>query len=225
VNWQNSDIGVDLPDCNAVLSAPINRQGLLTFRSNLFSLSLNLKMETDSMFLRNVGIYLNVHTSLQPRRAINIFTAVRTSNLKNSDMRNKTQIEEEVKTAHCLWYVLRPGAESLPETWLFTCRFFITTCYRSIKSPSFTWSPQSRPWFDTNNNNNTNNNNKPIWWRRLQMRKLLTMQSSPAFFHFIPLTPKYTPQHTRSHRLQFSSLNLKIQVSHLHKTTGKMLIQ
>jgi hypothetical protein len=41
------------------------------------------------------------------------------------------------------------------------------------------------PWFHDPNN---------IWWR-LWVVKLLTVQSSPASCHFLPLTPKYSPQH------------------------------
>jgi hypothetical protein len=41
------------------------------------------------------------------------------------------------------------------------------------------------PWFDHYNN---------IWWS-VQVMKLLTMQSSPASWHFFPLRSKYSPQH------------------------------
>jgi hypothetical protein len=53
--------------------------------------------------------------------------------------------------------------------------------------------------------------------------KLFIKQFSPAFYYFIPLGSKYSPEHYLSKTLAlFSPLNAKSQVSHPYKTTGKM---
>jgi hypothetical protein len=50
------------------------------------------------------------------------------------------------------------------------------------------------------------------------------MQCSPACHYFIPLGHKYSPQHSMSNTLSLhSSLNIRDQVSHPHKTTSKII--
>jgi hypothetical protein len=51
-------------------------------------------------------------------------------------------------------------------------------------------------------------------WRRVRVMKLVIMQFSPTSCHFVPLWSKYSPQHLSL----CSSLNVKYQVSHPHKT-------
>jgi hypothetical protein len=46
------------------------------------------------------------------------------------------------------------------------------------------------------------------------------MKFSPASCYFIPVRSKYSPQHTVL-RYLCSSLNIRVQVSHPYKTTGK----
>jgi hypothetical protein len=53
------------------------------------------------------------------------------------------------------------------------------------------------------------------WW--VQVMKLLTMQFSPTSYHFITLRLKYSLQHC-------SSLNVRDQVSHPYRTTGKIIV-
>jgi len=79
------------------------------------------------------------------------------------------------------------------------------TCYMSC--PSY-------PWLDLPNY---------IWWS-LQVMKLLIMQSSPAFHHFLPLRHKYSPWHLVVKRLQWFSLGVRDKVSHPYKTTGKIVV-
>jgi hypothetical protein len=52
------------------------------------------------------------------------------------------------------------------------------------------------------------------------------MQSSPASHHFIPLRSKYSPEHpVLSNTLNlYSSPSVRDQVSHPHKTTGKIMV-
>jgi hypothetical protein len=62
-------------------------------------------------------------------------------------------------------------------------------------------------------------------WQRVQVMKLLIMQSSPTSCHFIPLRSKYSPQHLFSSTLSLcSSLNVRGQVSHTYETTGKVTV-
>jgi hypothetical protein len=50
--------------------------------------------------------------------------------------------------------------------------------------------------------------------------KLLIMQFSPLSRHFIPLRSKYSPQHP----VLCSSLNVRDQISHPYRTTGKIIV-
>jgi len=72
----------------------------------------------------------------------------------------------------------------------------------------------SHPWVDHPNN---------IWWS-VQVRKLLTMQSSPASSHFLLLRCKCSPQHPVLKHYICSSLSTADHISHPYKTMGKILI-
>jgi hypothetical protein len=62
-------------------------------------------------------------------------------------------------------------------------------------------------------------------WRRVQVTKLLAMQISPMSSHFIPLRSKYSPQHpVLKHPSLCSYLSDRDQVSHPHRTTGKIIM-
>jgi hypothetical protein len=53
--------------------------------------------------------------------------------------------------------------------------------------------------------------------------KLLIMQTSPAYLHFLPLRFKYSAQHLFTNTLNLcSSLCVRDQVSHSCQTTGKI---
>jgi hypothetical protein len=60
-------------------------------------------------------------------------------------------------------------------------------------------------------------------WRRVQVMKLIIMQFSPTY-HFIPLRSKYSPQHPVLTLSLCSSLNIRDQVSHPYRTTGKIIV-
>jgi hypothetical protein len=51
--------------------------------------------------------------------------------------------------------------------------------------------------------------------------ELLIMQFSLTPYYFIPLQSKYSPQHPD---LEYHSLNVRGQVSHPYKTTGKIIV-
>jgi hypothetical protein len=53
--------------------------------------------------------------------------------------------------------------------------------------------------------------------------RLLIMQSSPAFHHFLHLRYKYSPQHPVLKYKLHSSLSVREQVSHTYKT-GKIMV-
>jgi hypothetical protein len=53
--------------------------------------------------------------------------------------------------------------------------------------------------------------------------KLFIMQFSPTSCHFIPLMSKYS-QHPALRHTHCSSLNVRDQVSHTYRTTGKLII-
>jgi hypothetical protein len=62
-------------------------------------------------------------------------------------------------------------------------------------------------------------------WRRVQVVKLLIMQYFQPSCHLIPLRSKYSPSNLFSNTLSLcSSLNVREQVSHPYKTTGKIII-
>jgi hypothetical protein len=64
-----------------------------------------------------------------------------------------------------------------------------------------------------------------ILWS-VQGMKLLIMQSSPLFRHFLPLTFRYSPQHpVFKHPKSVSFRSVGDQVSHPYKTTGKFRIK
>jgi hypothetical protein len=55
--------------------------------------------------------------------------------------------------------------------------------------------------------------------------KLLTVQLSPFYCYFIPLWSKYSPRTLFSNILIIcSSLNVRDQVSHPYKTTGRVMV-
>jgi hypothetical protein len=59
-------------------------------------------------------------------------------------------------------------------------------------------------------------------WRRVQITKLLVMQFSPTSRHFIPLWSKHSLQHlVLKHPQSVFLLNVRDQVSHPYRTTGK----
>jgi hypothetical protein len=65
------------------------------------------------------------------------------------------------------------------------------------------------------------------WWR-VQLTKLLIIQFSPTFRHFIPLRSKYSPQHLLLKKKKkkpclCSPLNVRDQVSHQYVTTDKII--
>jgi hypothetical protein len=64
-----------------------------------------------------------------------------------------------------------------------------------------------------------------IWWRvKVKVMNLPTMQPSPTSCHFISLWSKYSPQHpVLKHSLCFS-YNVRDQVSHPYRTTGKIIV-
>jgi hypothetical protein len=54
--------------------------------------------------------------------------------------------------------------------------------------------------------------------------KLLIMQPSPASLHLLPLRSKYSPHLPVLNTLSpYTSLSERDQVSHPHKTTGKII--
>jgi hypothetical protein len=62
-------------------------------------------------------------------------------------------------------------------------------------------------------------------WRKVQVLKLLTVQSSSASCHFIPLRSKYLLSILFSNIFTLlPSLNVGHQVSHPHRTTGKIIV-
>jgi hypothetical protein len=62
-------------------------------------------------------------------------------------------------------------------------------------------------------------------WQRIQITKFLVMQFSPFTRHLTPLRSKYTPQHHVLNTLSLcSSLNVRDQVSHSYRTTGKIIV-
>jgi hypothetical protein len=53
----------------------------------------------------------------------------------------------------------------------------------------------------------------------------LLMQFPPDFPYFLPLVPKHSPQHHILNTLSLcSSLNVRNQVWHPHKTTGQITV-
>jgi len=55
--------------------------------------------------------------------------------------------------------------------------------------------------------------------------KLLTMQSSPASRHVLPLRSKYSQNPVFKHSLsRVSSLRVRDQVSHPYEATGKIIV-
>jgi hypothetical protein len=54
--------------------------------------------------------------------------------------------------------------------------------------------------------------------------KVLIMQFSPASCHFISLRSKYSPQRPSNTFSACSSLNVREQVSHPYRTTGKIIV-
>jgi hypothetical protein len=62
-------------------------------------------------------------------------------------------------------------------------------------------------------------------WRRVQVMKLLIMQFFATPYHLTPLRFKYSIQHMFSNTLSVCfSLNVRYQVSHPYRTTGKIII-
>jgi hypothetical protein len=98
--------------------------------------------------------------------------------------------------------------------------FFLTFLPISImhsSSPHSCYMPcQSHtPWLDHSNY---------TWWR-VQVMNLLTMQFYATSRHFISLQSKYSPQHpVLKHPQSMSSLNVTDQVSHPHRTIGKIIV-
>jgi hypothetical protein len=88
--------------------------------------------------------------------------------------------------------------------------------YMHSSSPHSCYMPcPSPPWFDHSN----------YTWRRVQVMKLI-MQFSPTSYHFISLRSKYSPQHPvlRYPHSLCSSLNVRDQVSHPYRTTGRITV-
>jgi putative component of membrane protein insertase Oxa1/YidC/SpoIIIJ protein YidD len=54
--------------------------------------------------------------------------------------------------------------------------------------------------------------------------QLLIMQFSPTSCHFIPLRSKYSKHPVLKHPQSMFSLNVRDQVSHPYKTTGKTIV-
>ena len=62
-----------------------------------------------------------------------------------------------------------------------------------------------------------------IWWEA-QISKFLTTQFSPFPSCLVPLRPKHSPQHPILKHPQPTFLNVRDQVPHPHKTTGKIIV-
>jgi hypothetical protein len=60
--------------------------------------------DEESVFLRNVGIYLQVHTELQPRRPTSIPKEPDTTCIQDEDNQNKNKT-----LTHCTWGQRDPG--------------------------------------------------------------------------------------------------------------------
>jgi len=59
----------------------------------------------------------------------------------------------------------------------------------------------------------------------VQIMQTLIMQSSPLPFYLVPLKPNISPSTLFSNTLSlYSSLNVRDQVSHPHKTTGNNMV-
>jgi hypothetical protein len=71
------------------------------------------------------------------------------------------------------------------------------------------------PWLDHSN----------YTWRRVKLMKLLIMQFPPTSRPFISLWSKYYPHYLFSNALSlWSSLNVRDQVTHPYRTTGKIIV-
>jgi len=55
--------------------------------------------------------------------------------------------------------------------------------------------------------------------------KLLIMQSSPAFRHFLPLGSKYSHRPVLKHPQSVFFLSVRYQVSHPYKTVGTIIFE
>ena len=64
-----------------------------------------------------------------------------------------------------------------------------------------------------------------IWWGGVRNSRPLIMQFSPLPYYFVPLRPKYSPQHLILKNLsrRFST-TVRGQVSHPYKTTRKIIV-
>jgi hypothetical protein len=71
----------------------------------------------------------------------------------------------------------------------------------------------------------TEYSNRNYILRNVQVMKLVIMQFSPTSRHFIPLRSRHSPQHTVLKYFSiYSSLNIRDQVSHPYRPTGKIIV-
>jgi hypothetical protein len=88
-------------------------------------------------------------------------------------------------------------------------------CVSRLSLACYMTSPSHPPCLDHSNN---------ICWS-VQVMELLIMQSSTASCHFLPLGPFTVLSTLFSNTLKLcSSLSLRDQISHPHKTTDKIVI-
>jgi hypothetical protein len=74
--------------------------------------------------------------------------------------------------------------------------------------------PPHSPWFYLPNGN----------WGQVQIMKLPTLQLPPFHCYFIPLRSKYSPKHLCQTPSAYALPLMWDQVSHPHKTTGRIMI-
>jgi hypothetical protein len=84
-----------------------------------------------------------------------------------------------------------------------------------VSVPLHATCPAHSPWCDHLND----------VWCGLQTMKLLIIQSSPVYCHFLPLSPTSRPQHLFSKTLSLCSyLIVRDQVSHPCETEGSIIV-